>query len=164
MTITTTPSFVFEFSADPGEYDDIIISFYQGGVPRLVKHKEDLTWDDENGALRLKECETQRMNHGNDVVISVVFRPDEETEFEAARIQRKVYPVYAAFPKVGFEDETVNVLININEYGENTNISVDADVINALRDQYLAGNGIRIDDKVISIKEDLVLDGDGTDG
>jgi len=161
MTITTTPSFVFEFSVGPSNFEDIVISFYQGGVPMLVKHKDEMTWDVNDGSIRLTEAETQKLNHAGDVIISVMLYPDEYTSYEAARIQKKVYYVFGEKLRVGFEDETTEVLINVNEYSGIGQIQVDANVLNALKGTWKAGQGININDDTISVKDDIVWDGDG---
>lgn len=164
MTITTTPSFVFELSVSPDNFTDIVISFYQGGVPMLSKHKEDLNWDINTGSLRLTEAETQRLDHGSDCVIAVSMCPDENTNYEAARVQKKVYYFYGPDLKVGFEDETTEVLVNVNEYSGVGTVQVNANVLNALKGTWKAGQGIAINDDTIAVKDDNVWDGDGVDG
>ena len=161
MTLTTTPSFVFSMSDDPANYYDIVIAFFQGGVPKLVKHKDQLQWSGFDGGLKLTAAETQMLDHSGDVVISVSLLPDEDNSFEVARVQKRVYYVYGDKLRVGFEDETTEVLINVNEYSAISPIQVDANVLNALKGSYKPGLGIDITDDVISVQDDIVLDGDG---
>ena len=161
MTLTTTPSFVFEFSADPSGYEDIVITFYQGGVPKLSKHKDELEWSGFDASLRLTETETQKIDHAGDCVISVMLCPDENTHYETARIQKKVYYFYGQELLVGLEDETTEVLVNVNEYSGVGSIQVNANVLNALKGTWKAGQGIAINDDTIAIKDDNVWDGDG---
>jgi hypothetical protein len=90
--------------------------------------------------------------------------PDENTSYEAARIQKKVYYVFGEKLRVGFEDETTEVLVNVNEYSGVGTVQVEANVLNALKGTWKAGQGIDITEDVIAIKDDNVWDGDGVDG
>ena len=161
MTLTTTPSFVFVFNADPSGYADIVVTWYQGGVPKLSKHKDQLAWDGFDASIRLTEAETQKMDHAADCVISLSLYTDEDTNYEASRIQKKVYYFYGPELKVGFEDETTQVLVNVTEYSGLGQIQVNANVLNALKGTWKAGQGIDIYDDTISVKDDIVWDGDG---
>lgn len=68
----TTPTHTFKFQTDPQQFEEIEITYAQGGKVILVKHKEDLTFSNDNNAyFVMTQDESSKFNQNRIAYVQV---------------------------------------------------------------------------------------------
>ena len=110
MTITTTPTFGFDFKRDPSTVEEFTVSFIQAGIVRLKKHKEDVLFDETIGTFQLTTEECKNFCHADYVQIVIGVTEFTGEQYTAVSTTVPVYYAdYSNHDLIGFEESLISL-------------------------------------------------------